>query len=82
MENLDDALPDFEGLFDGLGDAREEVFGHDEAIDDDFDVVALIFVELGEFVQCVNDAVDAGAGEAFGEVLVGDVGEGAFFVRN
>ena len=43
-ENLDEAAADFEGLLDGLGDARGEIGRHNEAVDNDFDIVSKVFV--------------------------------------
>ena len=44
--------------------------------------MAVVFVEFGELVQSVNDTVNADAGEAFGLVLLGNVLETAFFLRD
>ena len=44
--------------------------------------MTLVFFERGKFIEGVNNAVDADARETFGGVLVGNMGELAFFLLN
>ena len=49
------------GRLDGVGEAAGEVGLHDQPVDDDLDVVLLVFVERDLLRQIVQAAVDAGA---------------------
>jgi hypothetical protein len=67
--DLHDAGANLERGLDGIGDAAGggvigPGLGHDQAIDDDIDVVALVLVERDGLVEVADFAVDADADEA------------------
>jgi len=60
----DEAAGVADGRLDRVGQAAREVGLHHEAVDDDFDIVLLVLVELDGLAQVVDAAVGAHAGEA------------------
>ncbi len=65
-----DAVRQFQRRLEGFGQTLLQVAANLEAIHHDIDGVLLLFVQLGQFVQLVEAAVDAGANEALGPQLV------------
>ena len=80
IKQLDDTIADGQRLFDGLGHTRLQRGVHRQAVDDDLDVMFVFLVERREFVQRIDDAVDAGTGETLTAILLGNMGELALFV--
>jgi len=61
--DLDNAVGEAEGGFQGVGEAGGEAIFHDEAVDHDVDRVLALLVEVDVLAQLAHDAVDAHAGE-------------------
>ena len=59
FKNLDETGTNIESLFDRAANSGIKIWAQNETVDHNFDVVANVFVELWEFVKCVNNAVDA-----------------------
>ena len=62
--DVGEAVGEFQRGLEAFGEARADVLAHDQAIDDDLDVVLVFLVERGGFVDLVDLAVDADTGEA------------------
>ncbi len=65
-----DAVRQFQRRLEGFGQTLLQVAANLEAIHHDIDGVLLLFVQLGQFVQLIEAAVDAGADEALGTQLI------------
>ena len=64
-----DAVGQLDGGLEGFGQALLQVLAHLEAVHHHIDGVLLLLVQLGQFVQLVELAVDPGADEALGAQL-------------
>ena len=70
---IGEALGELERGLEAVGEARLDAFADDDAVDHHLDVVLVLLVERGGFLDGVELAVDADAGEAgllpLGELL-------------
>jgi hypothetical protein len=69
---IDEAVGELQRGLEAVGEARLDPLADDDAVDHDLDVVLVLLVERGDFLDRVEHAVDADAGEAgllpFGEL--------------
>ena len=82
FEEFNNSLAEVERLLDGTRNAGLKIWAEDETVYDEFDVVTFVFVEFWKFVQSIDDAVHANAGKTFGVILLANVGELTFLLRN
>ena len=61
---IGEPVGEFQRLLEAIGQPRLNPFADDDAVDDDFDVMLVLLVERGGFLDRVKLAVDADAGEA------------------
>src|SRR3546814_13963318 len=58
-------LGEFQRGLEAVGEPRLDAFAHDDAVDDDLDVMFILLVEGRRVLDLVEFSVDADAGEAF-----------------
>ena len=61
---------------------REQIWRENKPINDNFDIVAIVFVKLGELVERIDNTVHSHARKTFLLVLFGDMQETTLFLRN
>ncbi len=76
------AFRNIKRLFNRLSQTRPAVVIVDDTINDDFDSVFVIFVELRELIQCIDDSVDPGASKTNALVLLRDMLESTLLVND
>jgi len=63
--DIGESFGEFQRGLETVGEPRRHAIAHNDAIDDDLDVMLVLLVERGGVLDLVKFAVDADAGEAF-----------------
>ena len=81
-KNLHDAFAKFQCLLNRAGHAAFHIWRHYETVNDNFNIVAQVLIELWPFFKRINDAVDARTRKTFGQILLANMRERTFFLRH